>query len=129
MTFLFQIKSIQYEYYHGYDDLHDLILTGNYLTSLNNYIFSKLRKLENLCLGYNKISFIANSTFSGLTNLKMLWLDGNEISQINVYSLPFGAHIRLFNNFLLSSLEAIEAQHQTTRDRVYFTIWRKSSGE
>ena len=86
-------------------------------------------KLEYLGLSDNEISVIGNSAFSGLTTLKVLLLDSNEISQIDVYSVHLGAHINLWNNVLLCSLEAIKAQHQTTQEKAYFMKWRIDSGK
>ncbi|XP_078612818.1 uncharacterized protein LOC144882711 [Branchiostoma floridae x Branchiostoma japonicum] len=75
----------------GLNNLKQLILTGNAITTVSGDVFTGLSTLENLYLDNNDINTITSSAFTGLSSLQLLDLSTNAIDAVSTgtfYGLP-----------------------------------------
>ncbi|KAL3888340.1 hypothetical protein ACJMK2_000710 [Sinanodonta woodiana] len=79
------ILSLPVGIFHDLNSLKTLNLSKNALTSLDSStgLFSHLRSLTHLYLGFNKLTRINNSMFRNMTGLSQLGLESNRISTID----------------------------------------------
>ncbi len=79
-----RLPSIEDRYlFHNSTELHKLILSDNYITTLHPKIFSKLTKLESLFLYKNTLSHLPAGVFDSLRELRKLYLTSNRIQYLD----------------------------------------------
>jgi Leucine-rich repeat (LRR) protein len=59
-----------------------IYLSKNQISTLTDYVFARVEKLEELDLSYNLISDLRDKAFIGLNNLKKLQLTNNKITKL-----------------------------------------------
>uniref|UniRef100_T1IXW6 G-protein coupled receptors family 1 profile domain-containing protein n=1 Tax=Strigamia maritima TaxID=126957 RepID=T1IXW6_STRMM len=62
-------------------------LSGNNISHLPDFVFSRYHYLEELNLGQNGIEFLTSETFNGLSRLKELILQDNNLTSVPVEAL------------------------------------------
>ncbi|XP_071784140.1 uncharacterized protein [Asterias amurensis] len=77
------ITSINEEYFHELSDLSKLYLDGNRISRIPDFCFRHLEVLKILLLRNNKLVTISTYTFYGLVGLMELDLQGNRITSIS----------------------------------------------
>lgn len=77
------IKEIKKDDFQSLENLENLFLGNNLISSIEPNAFGNLRKLKNLYLFSNKLKKIAGDTFNGLPNLEQLYLQNNGINEIS----------------------------------------------
>ena len=77
-----QLVEINAEMFEGMDNLEDLYLGGNNLTSVPLNTFMKLTKLKLLSLSRNQIEELPNGLFKNNVNLEEIYLGNNRLKFI-----------------------------------------------
>ncbi|XP_061721111.1 transforming growth factor beta activator LRRC32-like [Cydia pomonella] len=109
--------------FEGLGMVKELDLSGQRLTSIENYAFAGLQTLETLLLNNNYVELLRNYAFKGLQNLNCLDLSYNKINTLDnvtedlislqVLTLHHNkiAHISSNNFISLGSLQLLDLSH------------------
>ncbi len=84
------LTSLKVGDFSGLTDLRGLVLTENKLSVLPQNVFSGLSKLNELNLSNNKFTELPKGMFSGLSSLTALFVSNNSISSINPQDIMTG---------------------------------------
>jgi len=91
------------------DELQELSLGGNLLTTLPDGVFSPLSGLLNLQLQNNRLTTVGSHLLDGLASLLVLDLSGNRISDVHLEawaSVPLLRTLKLQNNVIDGTLNS-----------------------
>ena len=95
------------------DDLQELFLDGNLITSLPNGVFSPLSNLKRLQLQNNRLTTVGSRFLGGLASLVVLDLSGNQISAVDLNAwtpVPVLSTLRLHDNAISGILNSARLQ-------------------
>jgi len=91
------------------DELQELSLDGNLLTTLPDGVFSPLSGLLNLQLQNNRLTTVGSHLLDGLASLLVLDLSGNRISDVHLEAwapVPLLRTLKLQNNVIDGTLNS-----------------------
>ncbi|XP_063366898.1 protein artichoke-like [Cydia amplana] len=109
--------------FEGLAMVKELDLSGQHLTSIENYAFAGLKTLETLLLNNNAVELLRNYSFKGLQSLNILDLSYNKINDLDIVTEDLIslqvltlhhnkiAHISSNNYISLGSLQLLDLSH------------------
>lgn len=80
-----ELTSLEDAYFVHTKDLKVLDISSNRISNIKEVAFRSLASLESLSLSNNKLSTLDDNIFSSLGSLKWLWLDRNKLTMISSY--------------------------------------------
>jgi hypothetical protein len=101
-----KISHISLNTFNGLSNLKCLKLFVNQITSIEDFSFQNLNKLNHLFLGFNQLNTINLNTFNGLINLIELDMRSNVINIIEYQSFQVLKRLKILD--LRSSINLLE---------------------